>query len=75
MSNLIPPLLSSSPPPIVGPLDEDDDDEFGDFRAAAESYDCDGEFYLTIELVLSSLICRFFITIFPTKITRKRTEN
>jgi hypothetical protein len=41
MSNLIPPLLSSSPPPIVGPLDEDDDDEFGDFRAAAESYDCD----------------------------------
>ncbi|XP_063932663.1 aftiphilin isoform X2 [Zophobas morio] len=41
MSNLIPPLLSSSPPPIVGPLDEDDDDEFGDFRAAADSYDCD----------------------------------
>ncbi|EFA06875.2 proteoglycan 4 isoform X2 [Tribolium castaneum] len=41
MSNLIPPLLSSSPPPIVGPLDEDDDDEFGDFRAAADSFDCD----------------------------------
>lgn len=42
MSNLIPPLLSSSPPPIVGPLDEEDDDEFGDFRAAADSFDCDG---------------------------------
>lgn len=41
MSNLIPPLLSSTPPPIDAPLDDEEDDEFGDFRTAVDSLDCD----------------------------------